>query len=76
MIKDRRLIAKRNMFPTSPFLPLPLPNSTKWLVSASTSPKGYDIFLTDTTTIYRETLAEQEIIERAEVNPTHSIVWR
>jgi len=57
------------MYPTSPFLPLPLPNSTKWLVSASTSPKGYDVFLTDTITIYRETLSEQEIIERAEVHP-------
>jgi hypothetical protein len=57
------------MYPSSPFVPLPLPNSTKWLVSASTSPQGYDVFLTDTATVYRETLTEQEIIERAEALP-------
>jgi hypothetical protein len=54
------------MYPSSPFVPLPLANATKWLVSASTSPQGYDVFLTDMATVYRETLTEQEIIERAE----------
>jgi len=55
--------------PLHPLKPLPLPSSSaKWLISPHMATDGYTIFLTDHNTVYRESLNEQEIIERAQVH--------
>lgn len=53
--------------PLSPFTPLRLPASTKYLVSFHYTSSNCTVFLTDLTTLYRESLNAEEIVERAEV---------
>jgi hypothetical protein len=55
-------------FPSAPLVTLPLPDSEEWLVSFYAASNAYTIFLTDQNHVYRESLNEQEIIDRAEVN--------
>lgn len=55
-------------FPSAPLTSLPLTDSEEWLVSFSTTSNTYTIFLTDLNDVYRESLSEREINERAEVN--------
>ena len=62
--------------PLSPFTPLRLPTSTKYLVSFHYTSSNYTIFLTDLTTLYRESLNAQEIAERAEVFRSLSLIQR
>ena len=64
-MENRDLIS---MHPAYPFVPLALPNSSKWLVSPSMTANSYSIYLTDLVTVYRESLADQEILERAQVS--------
>jgi hypothetical protein len=60
--------------PLSPFTPLPLPTSNKYLISFHSTSSSYTIFLTDLITLYRESLNAEEIAERADVplpSPPH-----
>src|SRR5271155_862080 len=64
------------MLPLYPFTPLPVPTSNKYLISFHCTTSSYTIFLTDLTTLYRESLNAEEIAERADVPPPpHPVVF-
>ena len=55
-------------YPKTPFIPLQLKDGpSEWLISPFFGEDSYTIYLTDLTTVYRESLTEDQIIERADV---------
>jgi len=56
-------------YPKAPFIPLPLKDgSSEWLISPFFGEDSYSIYITDLTTVYKESLTEDQIIERADVS--------